>query len=377
MILMDKKEILGQVKRVVIKVGTTTLTHDTGLLNLERIEILVRQISNLHNHGYEVVLVTSGAIGAGMGKLNLNERPKNLPEKQAIAAVGQVALIHLYQKIFAEYGKTVGQLLLTASDINERNRYLNGRNTCFSLFNLGVIPIINENDAIAVEEIKVGDNDTLSAFVSTLIDADLLIILSDIDGLYDSNPKKNPNAKLISLVPQLNEEIINMAGGSDSKFGTGGMATKLNAAEIAINSGTNMVIAQGNKPENLMAIVKGEDIGTLFVKKKKGLKAKKHWLQYSSKKLGKIIVDNGAKEALLKHRSLLPSGIVDVEGNFNKGDVITIIDEEKNILASGITNYDAIECRKIMGKQTKEIIKILGYKDYDEVIHINNMSVGG
>ncbi|MBN1468564.1 MAG: glutamate 5-kinase [Fusobacteriaceae bacterium] len=374
---MDKKEILGQVKRVVIKVGTTTLTHDTGLLNLERIEILVRQISNLHNHGYEVVLVTSGAIGAGMGKLNLNERPKNLPEKQAIAAVGQVALIHLYQKIFAEYGKTVGQLLLTASDINERNRYLNGRNTCFSLFNLGVIPIINENDAIAVEEIKVGDNDTLSAFVSTLIDADLLIILSDIDGLYDSNPKKNPNAKLISLVPQLNEEIINMAGGSDSKFGTGGMATKLNAAEIAINSGTNMVIAQGNKPENLMAIVKGEDIGTLFVKKKKGLKAKKHWLQYSSKKLGKIIVDNGAKEALLKHRSLLPSGIVDVEGNFNKGDVITIIDEEKNILASGITNYDAIECRKIMGKQTKEIIKILGYKDYDEVIHINNMSVGG
>ena len=374
---MDKKEILGQVKRVVIKVGTTTLTHDTGLLNLERIEILVRQISNLHNHGYEVVLVTSGAIGAGMGKLNLNERPKNLPEKQAIAAVGQVALIHLYQKIFAEYGKTVGQLLLTASDINERNRYLNGRNTCFSLFNLGVIPIINENDAIAVEEIKVGDNDTLSAFVSTLIDADLLIILSDIDGLYDSNPKKNPNAKLISLVPQLNEEIINMAGGSDSKFGTGGMATKLNAAEIAINSGTNMVIAQGNKPENLMAIVKGEDIGTLFVKKKKGLKAKKHWLQYSSKKLGKIIVDNGAKEALLKHRSLLPSGIVDVEGNFNKGDVITIIDEEKNILASGITNYDAIECRKIMGKQTKEIIKILGYKDYDEVIHINNMSIGG
>lgn len=374
---MDKKEILGQVKRVVIKVGTTTLTHDTGLLNLERIEILVRQISNLHNHGYEVVLVTSGAIGAGMGKLNLNERPKNLPEKQAIAAVGQVALIHLYQKIFAEYGKAVGQLLLTASDINERNRYLNGRNTCFSLFNLGVIPIINENDAIAVEEIKVGDNDTLSAFVSTLIDADLLIILSDIDGLYDSNPKKNPNAKLISLVPQLNEEIINMAGGSDSKFGTGGMATKLNAAEIAINSGTNMVIAQGNKPENLIAIVKGEDIGTLFVKKKKGLKAKKHWLQYSSKKLGKIIVDNGAKEALLKHRSLLPSGIVDVEGNFNKGDVITIIDEEKNILASGITNYDAIECKKIMGKQTKEIIKILGYKDYDEVIHINNMSIGG
>ena len=192
---MNKKEYLGEVKRVVIKVGTTTLTHETGLLNLERIEILVRQIANLHNNGYEVMLVTSGAIGAGMGKLNMKNRPKTLPEKQAVAAVGQVALIHLYQKIFAEYGKNVGQLLLTASDINERNRYLNGRNTCFALFNAGVIPIINENDAIAVEEIKVGDNDTLSAFVATLVDADLLIILSDIDGFYDSNPKENPNAK--------------------------------------------------------------------------------------------------------------------------------------------------------------------------------------
>ncbi len=374
---MNKKEYLGEVKRVVIKVGTTTLTHETGLLNLERIEILVRQIANLHNNGYEVMLVTSGAIGAGMGKLNLKNRPKTLPEKQAVAAVGQVALIHLYQKIFAEYGKNVGQLLLTASDINERNRYLNGRNTCFALFNAGVIPIINENDAIAVEEIKVGDNDTLSAFVATLVDADLLIILSDIDGLYDSNPKENPNAKLLPLITTLNEEIKAMAGDSNSKFGTGGMATKIKAAEIALNSGVNMVIAQGEKPENLIKIVRGEDIGTLFVKNKKGLKAKKHWLQYSSKKTWKLIIDDGAKIAVLKHKSLLPSGIKEVEGSFQKGDVITVIDEEKNVLAVGIVNYSSDECQRILGKQSKEIDKILGYKDYDEVLHINNMSVGG
>lgn len=374
---MNKKEYLGEIKRVVIKVGTTTLTHETGLLNLERIEILVRQIANLHNNGYEVMLVTSGAIGAGMGKLNLKNRPKTLPEKQAVAAVGQVALIHLYQKIFAEYGKNVGQLLLTASDINERSRYLNGRNTCFALFNAGVIPIINENDAIAVEEIKVGDNDTLSAFVATLVDADLLIILSDIDGLYDSNPKENKNAKLLPLITTLNEEIKAMAGDSNSKFGTGGMATKIKAAEIALNSGVNMVIAQGDKPENLIKIVRGEDIGTLFVKSKKGLKAKKHWLQYTSKKQGKIIVDEGAKTAILNHKSLLPSGIKSVEGEFQKGDVITVVNEENIVLAAGIVNYSSIECNKILGKQSKEIEKILGYKDYDEVIHINNMSVGG
>ncbi|MBN2839278.1 MAG: glutamate 5-kinase [Fusobacteriaceae bacterium] len=374
---MNKKEYLGDVKRVVIKVGTTTLTHETGLLNLERIEVLVRQIANLHNNGYEVMLVTSGAIGAGMGKLNLKNRPKTLPEKQAVAAVGQVALIHLYQKIFAEYGKNIGQLLLTASDLNERNRYLNGRNTCFALFNAGVIPVINENDAIAVEEIKVGDNDTLSAFVATLVDADLLIIFSDIDGLYDSNPKENPEAKLLPLITSLNEEVKNMAGDSNSKFGTGGMATKIKAAEIALNSGVNMVIAQGEKPENLLKIIKGEDIGTLFVKNKKGLRAKKHWLQYSSKKTGKLIIDDGAKQAILKHKSLLPSGIKEVEGNFQKGDVITLLDEEKNILAAGIVNYSADECKKILGKQSKDILKILGYKDYDEVIHINNMSIGG
>lgn len=373
---MDKKEFLGEIKRVVIKVGTTTLTHDSGLLNLERIEILVRQIANLHNNGYEVMLVTSGAIGAGMGKLNLKNRPKTLPEKQAVAAVGQVALIHLYQKIFAEYGKNVGQLLLTASDINERNRYLNGRNTCFALFKAGVIPIINENDAIAVEEIKVGDNDTLSAFVATLVDADLLIILSDIDGLYDSNPKENKNAKLLPLITSLNEEIKAMAGDSNSKFGTGGMATKIKAAEIALNSGVNMVIAQGNQPENLIKIVKGENIGTLFVKNKKS-KAKKHWLHYSSKKHGVLIVDAGAEKAVLKHKSLLPSGIIAVEGEFQKGDVITVSNDEKKILASGIVNYSSAECIKILGKQTKEIEKILGYNDYDEVVHIDNMSVGG
>ena len=267
---MNKKDYLGEIKRVVIKVGTTTLTHETGLLNLERIEVLVRQIANLHNHGYEVILVTSGAIGAGMGKLNLKSRPKTLPEKQAVAAVGQVALIHLYQKIFAEYGKNVGQLLLTASDINERNRYLNGRNTCFALFNAGVIPVINENDAIAVEEIKVGDNDTLSAFVATLVDADLLIILSDIDGLFTDDPNTNPDAKFIDVVENLDDNLLNMGKGtSGSKVGTGGMATKLTAAQIASAAGVDMVIANGADFHIIHKITEGRRYGTLFVSQSK------------------------------------------------------------------------------------------------------------
>ncbi len=192
---MSRSKILGDVRKIVIKVGTSTLTHKTGLLNLQRIEKLVRQIANLHNQGYDIVLVTSGAIGAGMGKLNLLERPKTLPQKQAVAAVGQVTLIHLYQKIFAEYGKAIAQLLLTKDDISDRNRYLNGRNTTFELLSQGVIPVVNENDAVVIDEIKVGENDTLSAFVTSLIDADLLIILSDIDGLYDNNPHKKQECK--------------------------------------------------------------------------------------------------------------------------------------------------------------------------------------
>jgi len=374
---MTRKELLGDIKRIVIKVGTSTLAHSTGLLNLERIEKLVRSISDLHNKGYEVILVTSGAIGAGMGKLNLKERPKNIPQKQAVAAVGQVTLIHLYQKIFAEYGKIVGQLLLTKDDISDRHRYLNGRNTTFALLEQGAIPIVNENDAVVVDEIKVGENDSLSAFVSSLIDADLLIIFSDIDGLYDANPHTNPNAKLISLIETIDDSIRAVAGDAGSKLGTGGMATKIKAAEIATESGTNMIIAHGENPNILSSIVNGEEIGSLFLKSKKNVKAKKHWLKYSSKKIGNIFVDEGAEKALLKHKSLLAKGIVKIDGKFEKGDVVSIKNLENKELAVGITSYSYNEVEKIIGKHTKEFEKILGYKDYDEVIHINNMEIIG
>lgn len=372
---MNKKEYLKSVKRIVVKIGSSTLTHETGLLNLYRIEKIVRQLADLSNQGYEVILVSSGAIGAGMGKLNLDERPKTIPEKQALAAVGQVALIHIYQKYFSEYGKDVAQVLLTGDGISNRERYLNARNAFFTLFEYGVIPIVNENDAVVVDEIKVGENDTLSALVASLVDADLLIILSDIDGMFTANPQKDPDAKLIEVVEEINDEIRAMAGGSGSKFGTGGMATKIKAAEISVDSGTSMVIAKGDDPENIYKVVKGENIGTLFLKNDNKLNAKKHWIIYSSKKEGEIIVDSGAVKALTKHKSLLPSGIKEIKGNFEKGNTVSVVSDSGEKIAVGLVNYSSSEINLIKGKKTKEIFNILSYKDYDEVIHINNMYI--
>ncbi len=375
--MVSRTAYVKNLKRIVIKVGTTTLTHESGLINLSRMEKLVRFMSDLHNEGYEVVLVTSGAIGAGMGKLNLAERPRTIPEKQAVAAVGQVALIHMYQKIFSEYGKTVAQLLLTKEDIVNRNRFLNARNAFFSIFSQKVIPIVNENDAVAIDEIKVGDNDTLSALVSSLIDADLLIILSDIEGLYTANPKEVPDATLIDIVENIDSNIKKIASGSGSKFGTGGMATKIKAAEICTSSGINMVIAKGEDPEVIRKIVKGENIGTLFIKNDKKLSARKHWIIYGSKKSGKIIVDAGASRAICQHKSLLPSGIIEIVGTFKKGDIISILDEESVEIARGIVNYSSHEVEKIKGCHTSDISNILGYKDYDVVVHLNNMQILG
>jgi glutamate 5-kinase len=259
-----RKNYLGDVKRIVIKVGTSTLTHSSGLLNLARIESLVRQLADLHNQDYEVILVTSGAVGAGMGKLGLKTRPKTIPEKQAAAAVGQGILLHMYEKIFSEYGKTVAQILLTKDDFSSKHRSSNARNTFLELLKQKVIPIINENDAVVVNEIKVGDNDTLSALVASLIGADLLILLSDINGLYDDNPNVNPNAKLISFVESITSEIEKTASGAGTKLGTGGMTTKISAAKTATTSGTAMVIGNGSVAGILQSIVDGEEVGTLF-----------------------------------------------------------------------------------------------------------------
>ena len=260
----NRKEYLKDVTKIVVKVGTSTLTHSTGLLNLKRIENLVCQLADIHNQGIQVVLVTSGAIGAGMGKLGLKVRPKTMPAKQAAAAVGQGILIHMYEKFFSEYGKTIAQILLTKEDIVGRTRYLNARNTFLKLISQNVIPVVNENDALAVDEIKVGDNDTLSAMVTSIIEADLLIILSDIDGLYDSNPKTNPDAKIIYNVKKITDEIKGAAEGIGSNLGTGGMATKIKAAEIVIAANASMIIAEGSDPNVINHILEGRKIGTLF-----------------------------------------------------------------------------------------------------------------
>lgn len=265
----ERIDKLSDIKRIVVKVGTSTLTHSTGLLNLKSLENIVRQITDIHNSGIEVVLVTSGAIGAGLGKLGLKTRPKTIPEKQAAAAIGQGVLLHMYEKLFSEYGETVAQILLTREDMVNKVRYQNAQNTFFALFELGAIPIVNENDAIIVEEIKFGDNDTLSAVVSTLVGAELLVILTDIDGLYDKSPKENLDARLIGYVKKITKDIEALAGDTCSELGTGGMITKIRAAKLAVAGNCHMVIASGKDPNVLFDIISGKEVGTFFQGKTK------------------------------------------------------------------------------------------------------------
>lgn len=374
---MGRKEFLKDVKKVVVKVGTSTLTHDNGLLNYEIIEKLVRQLANLHNKGYEVVLVSSGAVGAGLGYLKNYKKPMSIPEKQACAAVGQVALIHIYRKIFSEYGKNIGQVLLTKDDIADRERYLNARDAFFELLENDIIPIVNENDVVVTDEIKVGDNDTLSALVSNLVESDLLIILTDIDGLYDKNPKAHEDARLIHTVEQLDQEIMESAGDTVSKFGTGGMITKLKAAEIVTAYGTDMIIARGKEENIINRLLNCEALGTIFLRNKKIVNAKKQWIGFGTKTEGKIIIDAGAKQAIYNNNSLLPVGIKAVEGEFQRGSIVSICDEDNNEIGRGITNYDSDNLEKIIGVNSKDVRDILGFNSYDEVIHINRMMVKG
>ena len=370
-----REEILENIQKIVVKVGTSTLTNEDGSLNIEKIKKIVSELSNLSDKGYDVVLVTSGAVGAGMGKLNMTERPKTLSEKQALASVGQVALTHLYQLLFQEYGKIIGQILLTRGDFSDRRRYLNARNVCNTLLKNKIIPVINENDAVVSNELKVGDNDTLSALVSGLIDADLLIILSDVQGLYNKNPQKYEDANLIEIVGKIDDDIKKIAGGEGSKFGTGGMITKIIAAEMATKIGTNMVIASGDDPKNISRIVEKENIGTLFTKKNKKISSKKYWLAYGTNKKGLLTIDEGAEKALFKGKSLLPVGIKSFEGDFDKGTVVKIMNMKNENIATGISNYSSDEIELIKGHRSEDIEKILGHKYDDVVVHIDNMVV--
>nr|WP_083490247.1 glutamate 5-kinase [Caloramator mitchellensis] len=367
---LNRSEYFKDKKRVVIKIGSSTLTHSNGLPNYDMMEKLIRQIADLKNAGYEIIIVTSGAIGAGMAKLKLKQRPKTIPEKQACAAVGQGLLMHIYEKIFSEYGIIVGQILLTREDINNRIRFLNARNSIFSLLKNGIVPIINENDAVAVDEIKIGDNDTLSALVSILVEGDLLIILSDIEGLYNKNPLIYPDAELISTVESIDESIINIAGGAGSKLGTGGMATKIEAAKIALSSGISMIIAKGSNDRVLYRILKGENIGTIFLSSEEKLNLRKRWIAFGSKIKGKIIIDDGAVKALVnQNKSLLKTGIKTIEGNFSSGDSVAVLDLEGNEIAKGLVNFSALELLEIINSDKKN------NQNYKEVIHRDNMVI--
>ena len=372
-----REEILENIQRIVVKVGTSTLTNENGHLDIEKIRKIVLELSNLQDKGYDVILVSSGAVGAGMGLLNINEKPKTLAEKQMLSAVGQVSLMQIYQTLFKEHNKIVGQLLLTKEEFSNRKRYLNMRNVCNAFLKRKIIPIINENDAIVSNalKIKVGDNDTMSALVSGLIDADLLIILSDIDGLYNKNPRKYEDANLIHIVGDINEDIKKMAGAEGSKFGTGGMVTKIIAAEMVTKIGTSLVIASGDEPKNITRIVEKENIGTLFMKKNKKISLRKYWLAYGPSKEGALTIDNGAKSALKNGKSLLSVGIKSVEGTFDKGAIVEIEDLKGKVIATGISNYSSEEINLIKGEQSENIEEILGYKYDDAVIHIDNVAM--
>ena len=371
---MNTRDELKKAKRVVVKVGTSTLTHPTGKLTLSRIEKLVRELADLSNEGREIILVTSGAVGAGMDRMGLKEKPACIPEKQALAAVGQGILMHIYEKFFAEYGQTVAQVLLTRENSLRHNQYINSRNALCTLLSMGILPIINENDAIAVDELKIGDNDTLSATVATLVDADALIILSDIEGVYTAKPQKDPKAELISCIAEITPEVEQLAGGAGSSLGTGGMYTKIQAAKIAVKAGVTMVIASGQRQEVLREILHGSMMGTVFPAKESHLKVRKSWLAFGRSIAGDIIVDAGCARAMMEDgSSILAAGLLSAEGDFAEGNTIRVLTEDGREIARGIVNYDVESLRKIIGRQTAEFSQILAGKTHKEVIHRDNM----
>jgi glutamate 5-kinase len=367
--------VLSEVKTIVVKVGTRLLTHETGKLNLRAMEKVVRELADLKNQGRDVVLVSSGAVGAGIGKLGFPGKPQSTPEKQALAAIGQGLLIQMYEKLFAEYGQVAAQVLLTRDDFQDRKRYLNSRNALLALLRLGAVPVINENDTVAVEEIEFGDNDTLSALVASTLDADLLVILTDIGGLYSGNPKLDQTARLVSTVEEITPEIRKWAGASTEALATGGMVTKLQAAEIAVNSGIPLIIAGGREPDILHRVLTGEETGTYFCAREKSLDCRKRWIAYGQAAHGRVTVDSGARKALLDEgKSLLPSGILEVSGEFEAGEMIAVEDEHGFELARGLAGYSAGELRKIKGLRTERAAKIL-QKQVGEAIHRNNMVI--
>ncbi|MDJ0575554.1 MAG: glutamate 5-kinase [Xenococcaceae cyanobacterium MO_234.B1] len=364
-------------KTIVVKIGTSSLTQATGQIAIATIASLVETLSNLRSQGHRVVLVSSGAVGVGCVRLNLAERPRKMALKQAVAAVGQGRLMRIYDDLFSSLGQPIAQILLTRRELMERNSYVNASNTFSELLDLGVIPIVNENDTIATDELKFGDNDTLSALVASLIHADWLFLLTDVDKLYSADPRVEPNAKPIDLVAK--EEFNQLqvdAGGSGSSWGTGGMATKLAAARIATSSGVTMVITQGRQPQNIIKILQGKALGTRFEPQSQTDNARKRWIAYGLIPMGKLYLDAGAVRAIAKNgKSLLSAGITRVEGEFASSDAVQLCNENGEEVARGLVNYSHLEIAQIKGLRSDQISSILGYAGAETVVHRNNLVI--
>ncbi len=370
---VSRKEILKSVKRVVVKVGSGVLTASEGL-NMAVIDDLSTDLCRIQQKGIEVILVSSGAIASGLRKIGISKRPESVSHQQALAAAGQSRLMMAYEEAFGRHNKKVAQILLTRDDLNHRRRYLNARNTILTLLSWGVIPIINENDTVVVDELKFGDNDNLSAMVTNLTEAHLLVNLTNIDGLFDKDPRTHKDAQLIKIIAKVTRNVKQYAGSIPGFLGTGGMASKISAANKVALGGVPTIIANGLCPGILKRIFSGDEEGTLFLPQQASLCKRKHWIVFTKSPKGEIIVDQGAEAAIVKNgKSLLPSGIMDVRGKFRIGDSVQLKNKSEAEIAVGMTNYDASDIKRIAGKNTSEIESILGFKYDDEVIHRDNL----
>ncbi|MBU0465423.1 MAG: glutamate 5-kinase, partial [Proteobacteria bacterium] len=363
------KQRLINARRVVVKLGSNVITAKNSL-NLELIESISSQISHLMDNGVEVILVSSGAMAAGLRKMGMDRRPDEIPKRQAISAIGQSGLMNAYEKSFGQFNKKVAQILLTAEDLNNRKRYLNARNTLHTLIKWKVVPIINENDTIMVEEIKLGDNDNLAAMITILMDADFLFVLTDIDGLYNKDPRQHSDAKLIPRVTRFKKEIEDFASEIPGTLGTGGMLSKIQAAQKVTSAGIPMIVARGNIPDVLLHLFDGKEYGTYFVPKKEKMPRRKCWIAYTLAPKGSLVIDDGAVRAVqLNGKSLLATGIVSVEGDFEEGAAVSFKTTANEIIGTGLVNYRSLDINLIKGLKTSQIKGCLGGKHYDEVIH--------
>lgn len=370
-----RREVVETARTLVIKVGTNVLSRDDDTLDTNRIELLAEQIHRVRETGRQVVVVSSGAVGAGMGLLSLKTRPTDLPHLQAAAATGQAYLIRQYDECLRKHGYHAAQLLLTANDFRHRGRYLNVRNTLYTLFEYGAVPIVNENDTVSIDEIRFGDNDHLAAMVANLLPAPLLVILSNIDGLYDGDPG-DPNSKLISLIDKWDDNLQKLALPMRSSRGSGGMQTKLEAARTATAVGENVIVANGKSPDVIDRILAGETVGTLFLANGAAVPAWKRWIGYTVVPSGRLILDDGACRAVEElGRSLLAIGVTAVTGEFDRGEVVALVDANGGELARGLSNYSSTDARRIFGKRTDEIPTVLGNIPYAEMVHRDNLVV--